>query len=901
MQLRNFSGRAVRYLQLYVCIFLSVASLVYQATPQRATAASATATVVLTTSVVGAGTINRSPNKQEYNQDEVVTLSAAPSPGWALEKWEVSTSSIENWWDDDWDYRVPVDVDANGYARHEMPVEMQLDFEPLLDAVGATAGLNVDSLRIIEIDGDGAVVDANVPFQFDAISGFDPSTKPEGTLVFLMTGTTAQNASRSYHLYFDTLDKSFSPLSGTDRVVVSNGNDQGQSTFRIETDNADYHYQKDAGGFSSLDDVDGNDWIDFNSGSGASGEFRGIPNMVFTLNDPDASFFHPGFTNSTSQLNADGPVRATITSTSSDGLWRVRWSFFPTFALMTVLKAEHGYWFLYEGTPGGVLEPNVDFVVRPTTSGITQTLASVQWSGDLYQEEWAYFADPNVGSVGRALYVAQTSDDTLLDSYRAMDGAMTVFGFGRQGVAGLLTGTQRSFVIGLMDEIDPADALAIIQGAYKSVATQFGDAEARNDELNQLPPNSPIQITMNTAKAVTAYFTKLDYSVEVLPDEPERGSVSVSPQGPYDYGDEVTLSATPNPGWEFSHWSGDLSGDGNPATLLVDDDKTVTAVFVETEANLELTIVGQGQVVRNPLPPYVLGQTVTISAESDAEWLFVGWDGDYQGAENPADVTLDADKLITATFVPVHTLSTTVDGPGTVVKTPTRFPDILSDGRYVEETVVSLQAVPGEGALFAGWSGDLSGAEAVKELVMDADKAVQALFQAVYRLSTQSIGAGVISVTPAKSHLTLESGEFVAGTQVTIEAQPAFGWTLQAWGGDVTGSKNPLVTTISNDTSVIATFVPEVNLTAGQNSGSGAVYITVDGEENEFVSGATAKFAQGTNVELQAIPAAGWRFVRWVGANTSSDNPLNVVLSGSATIAAVFEPVLFTVYLPVAR
>jgi uncharacterized repeat protein (TIGR02543 family) len=49
--------------------------------------------------------------------------------------------------------------------------------------------------------------------------------------------------------------------------------------------------------------------------------------------------------------------------------------------------------------------------------------------------------------------------------------------------------------------------------------------------------------------------------------------------GAYQYGSSATLTATPNPGYIFSGWTGDASGTDNPLTLTMDGDKTVGANF----------------------------------------------------------------------------------------------------------------------------------------------------------------------------------------------------------------------------------------------------------------------------------------------------------------------------------
>ena len=184
--------------------------------------------------------------------------------------------------------------------------------------------------------------------------------------------------------------------------------DEGQNSFQIETANTTLFYQKQGAGFSSIVDGDGNDWVNHHPTGGSAGAFRGIPNLVF----PEGHF-HPGDSGSTSTIVSTGPLKATVHSETNDQLWEAIWEIYATYATMTVLKGDGTYWFLYEGTPGGVFETNVDTVVRPDG---TATLASQSWSGDIVGDEWVYFLDP---VVGRSLFVANHQDDTANDSYPA--------------------------------------------------------------------------------------------------------------------------------------------------------------------------------------------------------------------------------------------------------------------------------------------------------------------------------------------------------------------------------------------------------------------------------------------------------------------------------------------------
>ena len=64
-----------------------------------------------------------------------------------------------------------------------------------------------------------------------------------------------------------------------------------------------------------------------------------------------------------------------------------------------------------------------------------------------------------------------------------------------------------------------------------------------------------------------------------------QGTIELSPPGGfYDENAQVEVLAVPEEGWRFDRWERDLSGTENPATLIMDADKSVTAVFVPLPA-----------------------------------------------------------------------------------------------------------------------------------------------------------------------------------------------------------------------------------------------------------------------------------------------------------------------------
>ena len=135
------------------------------------------------------------------------------------------------------------------------------------------------------------------------------------------------------------------------------------------------------------------------------------------------------------------------------------------------------------------------------------------------------------------------------------------------------------------------------------------------------------------------------------------GSVSRNPNAAtYAAGTVVTLTATPAAGFQFSGWSGDLSGSANPATITMDANRTVTATFSPVNQNFTLTTSAAGcggTVSRSPnANSYPSGTVVTLTANPSSGCRFGNWSGDASGSANPTTVTMNANKSVVANFVP---------------------------------------------------------------------------------------------------------------------------------------------------------------------------------------------------------------------------------------------------------
>lgn len=206
--------------------------------------------------------------------------------------------------------------------------------------------------------------------------------------------------------------------------------------------------------------------------------------------------------------------------------------------------------------------------------------------------------------------------------------------------------------------------------------------------------------------------------------EPEgSGIVVVTPSsGAVLDGTSVSFLAKPNGDYVFSEWSGGLSGEVNPQTVTVSSDLSVTAKFTLRSYPLSITVEGEGSVsekVISTRTDYSSGTVVELTATPSNGWSFDHWEGDLSGANNPAEITVSGTKSVKAVFAKnKYSYNLKIIGPGVV------------DEYLVEGTKTSLdygkqvllKAIPSEGAVFKGWTGDVSGKET--EMTVNIEQAL---------------------------------------------------------------------------------------------------------------------------------------------------------------------------------
>ncbi|GAI67982.1 unnamed protein product, partial [marine sediment metagenome] len=194
----------------------------------------------------------------------------------------------------------------------------------------------------------------------------------------------------------------------------------------------------------------------------------------------------------------------------------------------------------------------------------------------------------------------------------------------------------------------------------------------------------------------------------------------------------ATVAALPAEGYIFVEWWEDgvpISLD-NPISLVMDEDRNVTALFEEVPVVTHtLTIGVAGQGTTDPLPgswSFLDGELAVVTAIPSAGWLFNHWEGDISGSANPVIISMITDMSIIAVFseeVPPeqYALDISVVGEGTTEPPPGTY--LIDAG-----TGAIIIAVPSDGWRFDHWEGDISGTDAHITVVMHQHTSAVAVF-----------------------------------------------------------------------------------------------------------------------------------------------------------------------------
>lgn len=210
-----------------------------------------------------------------------------------------------------------------------------------------------------------------------------------------------------------------------------------------------------------------------------------------------------------------------------------------------------------------------------------------------------------------------------------------------------------------------------------------------------------------------------------------------------------------------------------------------------------------------------------------------------------------------------------------------------ANGKYKAGTKVDIMATPTDGWRFVGWQGDYQGTNRSATVTVNSDMHIVGKFtKKKYPLTVKVEGQGTISEKVISAETT---NNHPYKTKVQLTAQPADGWKFVKWKGDLSGSKNPAIITITKAMTITAVF-KEVNKNY-------TLTVKIKGKGNVKKDPDKDKYDEGTAVALTAIadtasglpPHTVWLFNQWKGDLVSTDNPATITMDKNKTVKAVFN------------
>jgi Divergent InlB B-repeat domain len=311
------------------------------------------------------------------------------------------------------------------------------------------------------------------------------------------------------------------------------------------------------------------------------------------------------------------------------------------------------------------------------------------------------------------------------------------------------------------------------------------------------------------------------------------------------------------------------------------------------------------------LAEFNAGAEVSLTATPDAHSVFAGWSGACAGT-GTCRVTMIEAKSVGAEFqaLPQKTLSVVKEGSGAgaITSSPAGIACTTScQAEFNEGSALTLEAQPAPlGSRFTGWTveGDpfaCSGA-GLCEVALSQDITVKADFEAVpiHTLSVEASGEGTLSSSPAGIRCPGNcSAQFDQGTEVTLAASPGAHQAFSGWSGACSGTGACKVD-LAADTSVSAGFTPILHTLSLSRGGSGTGTITSSPAGIVCGSSCSARYKEGTELTLTAVPAAGSTFSGWTGGACSGTGTCLVLLGADTSVGASFAQIPVPAVEPVA-
>ena len=389
-----------------------------------------------------------------------------------------------------------------------------------------------------------------------------------------------------------------------------------------------------------------------------------------------------------------------------------------------------------------------------------------------------------------------------------------------------------------------------------------------------------------------ANFERIEYYLSLSPAPQDGGSTEFLNDSiqVFHYGDEVSIKATPNQGYNFANWTlwggndeivlttnpiyNFTIGGNNPVTTLYPEGGQIALIANFEMRNLDITVTtnpvagGTVQVSDTIFTGgiFAYGDILNMKAVANEGYTFQNW------TKNDTVVSSDAEYNFTVTATAAFVANFQLNQYEiTATANPTNGGAITGAGTYYYGTTVTLTATANTGYTFSAWSDGVTDNPRTDTVTGPAS------YEAVFTLNSYQITA---TANPTNGGTITGAGTYYYGTTVTLTATANTGYTFSAWSDGITD--NPRTDTVTGPASYVANFT--------LNSYDISAMVSVNPANGGTVNG-TGTFNYGETCNLEAVPATGFHFVKWTknGEQVSTSPTYSFTVTGEDVYVAYFE------------
>uniref|UniRef100_Q01T07 Bacterial repeat domain-containing protein n=1 Tax=Solibacter usitatus (strain Ellin6076) TaxID=234267 RepID=Q01T07_SOLUE len=360
---------------------------------------------------------------------------------------------------------------------------------------------------------------------------------------------------------------------------------------------------------------------------------------------------------------------------------------------------------------------------------------------------------------------------------------------------------------------------------------------------------------------------------------------SIAPaSGWYNSGVVVTASAAANAGYQFTGFSGGLTGATTPQSVTMSGPVLIIASFapiqtvVTSPVGLSLTVDGVActapcSFTWAPASNHTIAAAGTIAGPAGTQYLFASWSD--SGAASHSITAPSTPATYTASFATQYYFTSAASPSAGGSVSP-------ASAWYNAGAVVAVSASTNGGYVFSGFSGSLSGPTTPQSVTMSAPATVTANFAAVIPQTITSVPAGLAMTIDGSACTAPCNVQWTAGSSHTIATTATQAgvtgtqFLFTAWSD--TGALSHSVTAPATSTTYTATFTTQYYLTTSAGAGGS-------------IAPASGWYNTGAAVPVSATATGGYQFTGFSGALTGSASPQNLTMSAAASVTAAFAPV----------